>query len=344
MNARPHPTPCYRESGQADPSRPLSKLLSWKRARLADLPTPLIQAPQLARELGLDRLFIKMDAETGFALGGNKVRKLEFALSPDRVDGYDCVITSGGPQSNHCRVTAAYCARFDLRCILVVQEPLPERPTGNALLHRLFGAEIHTVPDRAARIPGMQAVATEVAASGGRPLILPIGASTGLGALGYALAAVELVEQLDALEPAPRTLLFLSSSSCGTLAGLLLGLELLGRTDIVPVAVSADAPEEEIRADTLRIAADAAKLLEADDPGPAATFEVADSQIGDGYGIPTAASREAALLFGRYAGTVLDQTYTAKAGAGMIDWIRTRGVTDERVVFLHTGGHPGLLS
>jgi len=335
----------------------LDRLLAHPRARLAHLPTPLVPLPRLADTLGLDELLLKADHETGFALGGNKVRKLEYVLAPDRIEGVTCLITAGGPQSNHCRVTAAFAARHGLDCILVLNGPEPADPRGNALLHRLFGSEIRTVAERAEREAGLAAAARDVEEGGGRPLVVPIGASTGLGALGYARAASELVGQLDALGPRPeRTLVFFSSSSCGTLAGLALGIGLLGRPDVVPVAVSADASVHEIHTKTTEIVRDGSALLgvglpwslgaEAEgavhQPAP---FVALDSEVGEGYGVPTASSRDATSLFAREAGVVLDPTYTAKAAAGLVAWIRERGVgAGERIVFLHTGGHPGLFA
>jgi len=324
----------------------IERLQRWPRTRLANLPTPLLRPDRLAAELGVDDLVIKMDSETGFALGGNKVRKLEFVLAPDRVEGVTCLVTAGGPQSNHCRVTAAYAARRGLRCILVTQGPAPDQPTGNALLHRLFGAEIVTVADPADRIGTMQDVATAVDAEGGRAMVVPIGASTGLGSLGYALGALEMIEQLDALDPSPdATSVFVSSSSCGTLAGLLLGLTLLDRRDVQLVGISADATREELRSTTLEITEEGASILEVDVDLSAIELVTVDDQVGDGYGISTPASEAATKDFGRLAGIVLDPTYTAKAAAGMIDWIRRqKPASSHRIVFLHTGGHPGLLA
>ncbi|MDX1492970.1 MAG: pyridoxal-phosphate dependent enzyme [Longimicrobiales bacterium] len=329
----------------------LSRLAAVPRRRLANLPTPLIPAPRLARALAADPLYLKMDAETGFALGGNKVRKLELELAPERLNGVTHLITAGGPQSNHCRVTAAAAARLGLGCVLVVQGPEPDRPTGNALLHRLFGAEIVTVEDRLRRSQGMDEVARRIRADGGRPLVVPIGASTGLGSLGYALAAVELCRQLDVLDDGcGRTVLFLSSSSGGTLAGLVLGLALLGRTDVELVAVSADAPAGELRDTALRLAAEGAGLLAGEPDLTSVPLTVDDSQVGEGYGIPTTASTSALERFARLEGVVLDPTYTAKAAAGMIAALTAgsagRGEPggSRRVVFLHTGGAPGLLA
>jgi 1-aminocyclopropane-1-carboxylate deaminase/D-cysteine desulfhydrase-like pyridoxal-dependent ACC family enzyme len=323
-------------------------LASWPRRALATLPTPLLRAPRLAASLDrpdLD-LLVKMDSETGFALGGNKVRKLEYELAPGRLKGVTCLVTAGGPQSNHCRVTAAAAARLGLECVLVVNGPEPAQPRGNALLHRLFGAHVRVVGSRDARTAALADVAAEVAAAGGRALIVPIGASTGLGALGYAAAAVELAAQLDGLEGAPeRTWLFVPSSSCGTLAGLVLGFALLGRRDVRLVGVSADAPAREIRDNALRVAAEGSELLSWRGPLAEGDLLAADDQVGEGYGRPTEASTAAIHRFAQAEGIVLDPVYTAKAAAGLVDWARAGRITrGDRVVFLHTGGHPALLA
>jgi len=332
----------------------LDRLMTWPRRELANLPTRLLPVDRLGQKLSIDHLYVKMDAETGFALGGNKVRKLEFELTPERLEGVTCLITAGGPQSNHCRVTAALAAREGLDCVIVANAPAPERPTGNALLHRLFGAEVVTVPDRADRVPAMELVARRIDAEGGRAMIVPLGASTPLGALGYARAAVELAEQLDSLDDAcTHTTVFTSTSSCGTMAGLVLGVALLGRRDIELVGVSADSPASELTATTMQIARGSASLLGVEsamtgvDSGlnlDLVDLTNDDREVGAGYGIPTTSSMAATELFGRLAGIVLDPTYTSKAAAGLIEWSRReRPATDHRVVFLHTGGAPGLL-
>lgn len=329
-------------------STALDRLSAWPRLTLAGLPTPLVRLDRLARELsphGLD-LWVKLDAETGFALGGNKVRKLEFELEPERLEGVTHLLTAGGPQSNHCRVTAAAAARLGLGCVLILNGPEPEDPSGNALLHRLFGARVVTVEDRSERSNRMEAVASELVASGHTPRVLPIGASTGLGCLGYAEAALELFAQLDATpEPADQTLVFVPSSSCGTLAGLVLGRALAGRTDVTFIGVSADSTEEEILSDTLRIAKEGAELLGWSEPIDTEGLRASDHQVGAGYGIPTEASREATRLFATQAGLVLDPTYTSKGAAELVAWVRDGRIPgDARVVFLHTGGAPGLLA
>jgi len=326
---------------------PLERLESWPRLHLASLPTRLAPARNLRAALGPDapELWIKMDSETGFALGGNKVRKLETELAPPHLEGVTHLVTAGGPQSNHCRVTAAAAAHLGLGCVLVVNGEVPDPPTGNAFLHRLFGATIRAVSTRGERQRAMVEAAGEIEAGGGHPLVIPLGASTGLGALGYALAMTELASQLGGLPDAERTWIFVSASSCGTLAGLLLGVSLLERTDIRLVGVSADAMAFDLRADTLRLASEGGALLGWDGTPREGALAVADEFVGRGYGVPTPASEEAIDLFGRTEGVVLDPVYTAKAAAGLISWIRSGNVpTSHRVVFVHTGGHPALFA
>jgi len=327
-----------------------TNLRAFPRLRLGIEPTPLRRAVALETHLAGRRgravppLFIKHDEMTGFGLGGNKVRKLETELSGDRLEGITCLITTGGPQSNHARVTAAVAASLGLKCHIVVNGSVDEGIVqGNALLHRLFGAEMHAVASREERAPRMDQLAEDERSSGGRALVVPLGASTARGALGYARAFVEFDAQVGPGEGV--TSIFVASSSGGTLAGLLLGGGISGRNDVEIRAVSADTPALELREIAHSLAGDAFSLLNGDGPPPTIPVETGDAQIGSGYGIPTPASREAADLFARHAGVVLDQTYTAKAAAELIASL-DRGEIDhvDRLVFWHTGGWPAVFA
>lgn len=313
------------------------------RTRLVHEPTPLISAPRLAQSL--DRasttLLVKMDGETGFALGGNKVRKLEYELAPDRLAGVTCVITVGGLNSNHARVTAAAAARLGLHCVLVLNGELPREPTGNAILHLMFGAELRMVPTREHRDPTAIAVARDIERAGGKALFVPLGASTPVGTLGYVRAAREFVEQLDATRPAEKTWVFVSASSCGTFAGLALGFTLLGRDDIRLVGISPDVSEGEILGLTAELSTAAGELLGWHGELLPDLVSVSDAYIGEGYALPSTGSRDATERFGRTEGVVLDPVYTAKVAHGMIDWLGGDRISDkDRVVFWHTGGYP----
>ena len=311
--------------------------------------TPLISAPRLRGTLGPEtpEIWIKLDEETGFGLGGNKVRKLEHELAPARMDGVTHLITTGGPQSNHCRVTAAAAARLGVGCLLVVNGEEPARPSGNQLLQRLLGAKYRWVSTRAERETAMREEAERIADAGGKALVIPLGASTTLGALGYVRAALELHEQID--ETRDRDVhVILASSSGGTLAGLIAGFALLERPDVHLYAVSADTPRKDLLATAAELAGGAVERLGLD-PGLVAPMlartDATDAQVGDGYGIPTDASMEAADLFARSEGLIVDPVYTAKAAAGLVSAVRSgRFLAGDRLVFLHTGGHPALFA
>lgn len=328
------------------PDGSIERLHALPRLRLGIEPTPLEEAPRLAEALGegSTRVLVKRDDWTGFGLGGNKVRKLEMELAPERTEGIDVLVTAGGVQSNHARVTAAAAARLGKRCILVLSGEPPDPPRGNALLHRLFGAEIVMVERGEERSAGMARVAEEAHDRGQNALVIPIGASTPLGALGYARAALEADDQLAGAGSGSRTWIFVASGSCGTLAGLALGFRLAGRDDVRLVGVSDGEPREGILRTTEELATGAAALLGWNDArGLTDRVRATDAFAGEGYGIASREGDVATRLFARRAGIVLDPVYTAKAAAGMIDWIRKGRVSSgETVIFWHTGGHPAL--
>jgi D-cysteine desulfhydrase family pyridoxal phosphate-dependent enzyme len=306
------------------------------REPLGFYPTPLHRLDRLSAHLGGPRLWIKRDDLTGFALGGNKVRKLEFFLGAARAAGADVLLTAGGQQSNHARITAAAAARAGLECVLVLSGGEPAAWRGNLALDRLFGAKVRFVATGPERMPALEAVAAELRARGRRPLLIPIGGSTPLGALGYVEAAREAADQLTALGVRPSAVVH-GSSSGGTQAGLVVGARLAGLAARV-VGVSADETRADLTRMVAAIAGPLADRLGAPAP-PAEAIEVLDDYVGPGYGIPTPASAEATRLFARLEGIPLDPTYGAKAAAGLVDLCR-RGAfrRGETVLFWHTGG------
>jgi L-cysteate sulfo-lyase len=306
------------------------------REPLGTYPTPLQPLPRLSAHLGGPQLWIKRDDLTGFALGGNKVRKLEFFLGEARATGADVLLTAGGHQSNHARITAAAAARAGLGCVLVLSGGEPAAYVGNLLLDRLFGAEFRFVGTGAERPPALEALAAELRAAGRRPLLIPIGGSTPLGARGYVEAAREVASQFRALGVTPRAFIH-GSSSGGTQAGLVVGCRMAGLTARV-IGVSADETRADLRRMVLQIAGPLAVELGAPRP-PDDAIDVRDEYVGAGYGVPTPASEEATRLFARLEGIALDPTYGAKAAAGLIDMVRQGAFArPDTVCFWHTGG------
>jgi D-cysteine desulfhydrase family pyridoxal phosphate-dependent enzyme len=320
------------------------------REMLARFPSlPFVPAPTIVEPMpsllmllgGGPRLYVKRDDAIPFGFGGNKVRKLALVAAHAVADGADTLITAGGVQSNHARATAAAAAKLGLRAVLVANGEPPVRLTANALLDDLLGAEVVYVPSRVDRMPMILQLAERLRAEGRRPFAIPIGASTPLGALGFALAVAELVDQM----PAPDVIVH-STSSGGTQAGLVAGCRLLGLHTRV-VGISADDASASLQSQVRAIISGIADLLDLDPErlSRGTPIEVDDRFVGEGYGIPTDESREAMELAARTEAIFLDPTYTAKAMAGLVAYVRQQKFREnQNVLFWHTGGQVGLFA
>jgi len=321
----------------------LDRLGSVPRVSLVAEPTPLQEATRLRGILGANapRILVKRDDAIPFGFGGNKVRKLEFVLADVLAGGADTVVTLGGIQSNHARATAAAAAKHGLRCVIIANGTAPERPTGNALLNRLLGAEIEYIASREERAAATRYVMERLERAGRKAYFVPLGASTSLGALGFVAAVGELLAQ----EPAPDVIVHASSSG-GTQAGLVAGVALHNAKTRV-LGVSADDPATQIETVVRTIVSGMGHRLGIDGDVLSAecSITVDDTHVGDGYGVPTAASAEAQELAARNESLFVDHTYTAKALGALLAYVRSGRIgRDETVVFWHTGGQVGLFA
>ena len=303
---------------------------------LAHGPTPLEPLDRLSDWLGGPRLFVKRDDQTGLALGGNKARKLEYLCAEALAQGCDTLVTGGGPQSNHCRMTAAAANRLGLHCHLALAGPTPDRPTGNLLLDHLLGAQLHPTAAREYYEieASIEVVAEEVRAAGGRPYAIPVGGASVTGALGYVDAARELKGQLEG----PLDWIVVADGSGGTHAGLLAGLDASTRILGVDVGTRPDLDQR-----VPELAAATAAVL--DRPAPEGELHIDHTRFGAGYGKPTPECLEAIRAAARLEGLILDPVYTGKAMAGLIGWAREGRFTEHQsVLFWHTGGAPALFA
>lgn len=305
-------------------------------------PSPVHDLARLRAALGGGpRLLIKRDDAIPFGFGGNKVRKVALVAAAAIAEGADTLLSVGGVQSNSARVVAAVAARMGLKCVLVVNGARPDRLTANALLDSLLGADVYYVQSRDERAPAMARLAESLRREGRHPFEIPLGASTPLGALGFARAVGEMVQQ----HVLPDVIVH-STSSGGTQAGLVAGCTLHGLPTRV-LGISADDSAQSIR-DTVRgvIAGMGGVLgVNGGELAAAREIDVDDSHVGEGYGMPSPASREAAGLLARCEALLVDHTYTAKALAGLIHHVRRGSFTaDQTVLFWHTGGQVGLFA
>ncbi|MEO5816697.1 MAG: D-cysteine desulfhydrase family protein [Gemmatimonadaceae bacterium] len=324
-------------------SAALYQLAAIPYLSLIPAPTPIEELTRLRDALGVGpRLFVKRDDAIPFGFGGNKVRKLEYVVADAIAKGADTLVTVGGVQSNHARATAAVAAKVGMHCHLVINGHEPARLAANALLESLLGAEVEYIPSRLERASASEIAMDRLRDEGRKPYFVPLGASNPLGALGYARAVGELLEQM----PAPDTIV-LATSSGGTLAGLIAGC---GMHDLPTriIGVSADDPAADIAPTVAEIANGVRNMLsygqQPSRVGPV-VISVDDRFVGEGYGIPSDASREAQQAMARTEAIFVDHTYTAKALAALMFYLRARQFRDdETVLFWHTGGQVGLFA
>lgn len=314
------------------------------RLRLAELPTPLTPMPRLSRELGINQLWIKRDDLIGFGFGGNKVRGLEFLIADALAQQSDVVITGAGSQSNHVRATAFAAAHSGLRCVAVYWGPPAELCDGNYRLTRMLEAEIRFTgdADRTSVDLGIDRAAERCRSLGLRPYSIPRGGACVRGVLGHIQAVRELYEQCRIENIRPDAVVFATGSG-GTHAGWLVGSRAVGASwRVESVTVSREAGV--VRGEIVRLANEAAEMLDLSWRCSDADVIVHDGYIGEGYGIPSPEASVAIKRVGRTEGILLDPTYTGKAMAALMDRIRADGMEYRTTIFLHTGGEPAFFA
>jgi len=315
------------------------------RFPLAQLPTPVERLERISTELGGPKLLIKRDDQTGLALGGNKTRKLEFLVGHALKQGADTLVTAGATQSNHCRQTAAAAAKAGLKCELILAGKKPELPNGNLLLDELLGAKCHWT-ERSELPAELSKLPEQLRAQGREPYVIGIGGSNGVGAAGYVLAMIELIEQLRAMQQHVDHIVFASSSG-GTQAGMTLGARLAEfRGQLHGVSIDKDdldrgAYDEEVA----QIANDCAQYIGSDVRLAKQDINVIYDYTGGGYGVVSNLEREAIQLMAQSEGIILDPVYTGRAFGALVDLIRKGAFKrGETVLFWHTGGAPALFA
>jgi D-cysteine desulfhydrase family pyridoxal phosphate-dependent enzyme len=319
----------------------VGRLEEYRRVPLAVAPTPLEPLERLGEAIGVRNLWTKRDDLTGLAEGGNKARKLEYLMADAEDRGCDHIVTTGGRQSNSCRMTAAAANRSGMGCTLVLGDPDPGTRQGNLLLDDLLGAELVFIGD--AHVDDMMAAVDRemerLKGEGKKPYAIPVGGSTPLGELGYVRAAREFAEQAEGLG---IDTVVLAVGSCGTIAGLALGLKMFTR-GIRLIGISVSRNVNNMTVNIPAMANEAADLLGVDTRVTAEDVELTDAFVGPRYGVPSDAGLEAMRLTARTEGILLDPIYTGKAMSGLIGYARDDAfAASEGVCFWHTGGLPAL--
>jgi len=321
----------------------LHLLHQFPRLELLGAPTPLEHLPRLSDYLGRD-IFIKRDDFTPVAMGGNKLRKLEFLAADALREGADVLLTAGTIQSNHVRQTAAVAARLGLKCVALLENPIGTHAenylsNGNRLLLDLMDAEVIMVDALHNPTEQLAEEATRLEAQGFRPYIVPVGGSNALGALGYVECAQEIAHQSEGVVDFAAVIV--ASGSAGTHAGLAVGLEhLLPETELVGVTVSRQVDAQLPLVERLRQSL--AEKLEVQVKAPITLW---DDYFAPRYGEPNDEGMAAVKLLAQLEGILLDPVYTGKAMAGLLDGIsQNRFRREGPLLFIHTGGAPALFA
>lgn len=317
-----------------------SKLDKFTKIELLTQPTPINRLNQLSAHLNRE-IYIKRDDLTPLALGGNKLRKLEYLVKEALDNHADTLVTAGAIQSNHVRQTAAIAAMYGLKCVALLENPIGSQEpnflhNGNRYLTELFGAKCEYCDELNHPKEQLDELAATLKAKGDKPYIIPIGGSNALGSLGYVQCALEIAEFA---RQTPISAVVVASGSAGTHAGLAVGLnELLPEVELIGVTVSRTVADQAPKVELLQN--ELAGLLDVDAPS---TLHLWDEFFAPTYGMPNPGGNEAIRLLARKEGILLDPVYTGKTMAGLIDGVKRKRFANEgAVLFVHTGGAPGL--
>ncbi|HDG1684285.1 TPA: D-cysteine desulfhydrase [Kluyvera cryocrescens] len=321
----------------------LQNLTRFPRLEFIGAPTPLEYMPRFSDYIGRD-IFIKRDDVTPLAMGGNKLRKLEFLAADALREGADTLVTAGAIQSNHVRQTAAVAAKLGLHCVALLENPMGTNAenylsNGNRLLLDLFNTQVEMCDALTDPNAQLAELATRIEAQGFRPYVIPVGGSNALGALGYVESALEIAQQCEGAVSISSVVV--ASGSAGTHAGLAVGLEqVMPDAELIGVTVSRKVADQLPKVVTLQ--QEIARSLELT---AHAGITLWDDYFAPAYGIPNDEGMEAVKLLARLEGILLDPVYTGKAMAGLIDGISQKRFKDEGpILFVHTGGAPALFA
>ena len=315
------------------------------RLELAKLPTPLDRVENLGKSLGNLDLWFKRDDLTGFGLGGNKVRSLEYLAADAMKVNSNILITGGSPGSNHVRTTMAVAAHLGLKGVAVLSGTRPSKANGNLLLNQLLDAKLVFTgnPDRSYIDNYIEDEAERLRGKGESPYMIRRGGVSSLGCIGYVSAAVEICSQLQSLNLNPDILL--CATGCGvTQAGLLVGFKLMGLNCRL-YGITVSRTRDECIAYIKQLINETEDVLGLDSRVKNDEIFVFDEYIGEGYSVPTSEGIDAIRLVAQTEGIFLDPIYTGKAMAGLTDLVKKDLIgSDNTVIFLHTGGSPSIFS
>lgn len=312
---------------------------------LANLPTPIEKLDHLSQKLNKN-IYVKRDDLTDIVASGNKIRKLEYSVAEALNQGADTLITCGGLQSNHARATAAIAARLHLKSVLLLRkEKGNNEVNGNCFLDYLLGADVRIkefYDFQKHKEEYLEELKAEYEQNGYHPYVIPMGASNGIGTLGYVDAYQEILDYEDKNNITFDTIICAVGSG-GTYAGLYIANELKQKhKDIIGINVCDN--EDYFKNEIHHIILDTLPLLKVDKIDES-HIHIIDGYVGKGYAQSQKVELDEIKKLAILEGIILDPVYTGKAYFGLLHEIE-KGTFDraENILFIHTGGIFGLLA
>ncbi len=322
-------------------------LLGREKVDMLHLPTPIEYLPNISKDLGIN-LYIKRDDLTPLAMGGNKLRKLEYLLKDAQDQGATMLLTAGGAQTNHGRLTCAVARKYGMKGAIVAVDKYPNELSANLLLDGIMGSDVYlrelqdNGTTEAEQFEELRKYVTELEeANGEKVYFIPIGGSNEIGALGYYECALELADQFKEMGlENPRVVSAIGSM--GTYIGLAaaqieenLPFRVTG-IEISPHAV----PVRQGACNYFNRLKDKFGLKAEVTPED---FDATSDYHRNGYNNVVKEVREAMYYMAEKEAIILDPCYTGKAFAGLLEMVKEGKIAQgEEVVFVHTGGSPGI--
>jgi 1-aminocyclopropane-1-carboxylate deaminase len=329
----------------------MSLLEKFERYPLTFGPTPIEHLPRLSKELGNElQIYAKReDCNSGLAMGGNKLRKLEYIVPDAIASNADTLVSIGGVQSNHTRMVAATAAKIGMKCVVIQEKWVPHHDAvydrvGNILMTRLMGADSRLVEDGfdiGIRTSWEKAIQS-VEDAGGRPYAIPAGASVHkFGALGYIGFAEEVAKQEMELG-VTFDFIIVCVVTGSTMGGMVVGFAAQGRADRV-IGIDASGTIDQTRAQVRQIVDNAAELVGLGRKVREDEIVINADYAYPAYGIPSDETNEAIRLAARTEAMITDPVYEGKSLQGMIDLSR-KGFfpAGSKILYAHLGGAPAL--
>lgn len=314
---------------------------------LVENPTRIHALSNINKDLNGVEIYVKRDDVMDLGLGGNKLRKLEYLLQDAIRQGADTLITTGGIQSNHARLTAIAAAKAGLGCELVLTQPVPidihdYNHNGNILLEKILNVPTHVVPKDGTALDIIEERKVQLIDQGKRPYVVPMGGSSAIGCLGYTNCFLEIAAQRQELGIG-FDYIVVPNGSAGTYTGLFVGKQLLKDTTTHIKSYSVLWDEATARQTTLEKAREVLALLDLDTTITEADIDIDGRFRGEAYGVPTVKMWDALRLMAQLEGIFIDPVYSGKAFAGLLSDIKDGVIPNgSRVLFVLTGGTPGL--